>query len=217
MSRNMKRWTALALVLVLLIPASACGFSEHPDKPTEPTTSPTTGPTQGSTTEPTGFSTTDPTAWNPGTAGTVEVQAEQLRMSGYLENWVNRFCNSIGASVSVGSVQELETVLKQIRALGKEFSDPETYDAAFFEANFLVLIPAQSTSGSVRFNAVAAAENEKITITLTGKLNGVGTADMADWLVLVSMPKTTFDVDVPVTVVTNGGRVEDPGLNINDR
>lgn len=220
MTHKVKRWTASMLVLLLLLSTAACGFGKHPTQTTEPGTDPTAAPTAQPTTEPTSGPTTAPTA-SPTVPSVPDVQEniqmEQVRMSGYDENWISRFRYLLGQSLCVGTEQELSDALDRIRTLDKEFSLGQTYDAEFFRQYFLVLIPASSTSGSVRFEAEAALENGTVTISVTGQLSGAGTADMADWLLLAALPRADYSPEMTIEVRTAGATAPGLDLDVNDR
>ena len=98
---------------------------------------------------------------------------------------------------------ELADVLDALASMGKDVTLPEGYDDSFFAANRLVLVPMQSGSGSMRYEVTAEFDGELITITLTGKMPEAGTADMADWLVLVPLSRTEYPAGYQIDLLTD--------------
>lgn len=216
MTRKIKLLTASMLVLALLVSMAACGVAEHPTETTQPAADPTTAPTTTPTTAPTTGPTVAPTL--PAIPDIqANIQMEQVRMSGYHENWIAQFQNLLGENLRIASEKDLKDVLDQIRSLNKEFTVTGEYDAGFFLENVLVLIPVQSTSGSVRFVAEAEVEAGVITISVVGKLDGVGTTDMADWLLLAALPRAEYPEDATIDIKASAAIPPEQNLDIKDR
>lgn len=224
MQSNLKRWTAA--VLVLLMTASSIGCMPKDPATTKPTDGSgsyaTTQPTemQPTLTEPTSSQNTEPsmpvTIPDPFTSvGNVKV--EQLRLDGYDRGWVNEFVAQFSAFATIYDTQRLEFVLDSIEQFGKNVTLPAGYDETFFQENFLVLIPRQSGSGSVQYAADAELEGDMITISLSAKMPEVGTTDMADWLVMVTLPRDKFPEGCQIDLLTELAPAHDSGLDIKDR
>lgn len=207
MTHKMTRLTAFCLVFVILLATAACDFAEHP---TETVPNPTTEPNVDI------LPTTLPTVPNIAQIES-NVSTEQVRMSGFHENWVTAFQTVLGDFVKVTSVEELNAVAGEIRSLDKTFAFTGTYDESFFVDSYIVVVPLQSTSGSVRYQVQAKSDLSGITMEIAGGINGMGTDDMADWLLVVVLPRGEYPVDTSITVKVGQVKYYDPNLDINDR
>lgn len=143
----------------------------------------------------------------------VSAEPEQLRLDGYNAGWVDSFVGEYGAFRQVRSTEQLEELASAIGRMGKDVTFPESYDDAFFKKYRLVVIPMQSGSGSVRYDVETDFDGELITITLTPEMPGAGTADMADWLVLVPLERDEYP-DVQVDLIARQ-TVENGTGNLN--
>lgn len=222
-----KKLTAGMLVIVMLAACLAgCVSDDNPDPTTGPTQITTQATTQESTTGHTEPSATETepstTETEPGTGETLVIPAplnaepEQLRLDGYNAGWVNRFVGEYGAYKLVNDTQQLAELLSAITGMGKNVTLPETYNEAFFDQYRLVLVPMQSASGSVRYEVETSFNGELITITLTAKMPEAGTADMADWLVLVPLARNAYPEGVQIDLLANQSPVGNGNLNIQD-
>ena len=69
-----------------------------------------------------------------------------------------------------------------------------SYDKDYFEENALIIIHIRSGSGSVRYTVTDVdISGETCNITVNAKMPEVGTADMADWFVIIEQPKTEIE------------------------
>lgn len=214
MTRIFRRWAASMLVWLLMLTMASCSYPEHPVETTEPSSAGVTDPA----TDPTHDLPTSPTL--PGMiTSQSNIDIEQVRLPGYDESWIYRFGNRFGTHILVETEQELDDALDHIMlSLDKPVTVNGNYDADFFRNYYLVLIPVQSSSGSFRYEAEASVENGLITITVTGSLNsGVGTADMADWLLIAALPRSEYSVDAEITIHAAQGKLPDQGLDIYDK
>lgn len=130
-------------------------------------------------------------------------QVAQIRLYNVRSGWMNAFDTDQGAFLIADSVQSLLDGLSS-RGIDTSNLDLSTFDAAFFADNRLVVIPRSTGSGSVRFSARIEKTSDGVKITPVGTMPEVGTADMADWLVLVSLSKAEFSGTV---TVENAGNV----------
>ena len=81
------------------------------------------------------------------------------------------------------------------------FSDNTRYDDAFFENNFLLFVIIEEGSGSVRHRVESALpENGLLSVNVTRVVPEIGTADMAQWHIVLELDKTLSDMDVAVVV-----------------
>ena len=164
--------------------ASASGAVTVPREPTVPMnqetpTIPVTGPVEGNTDRVT-----------------------QLRLYNMRAGWISAFDTAQGAFFVADSAQSLLEGLSG-RGIDTAGLDLSAFDAAFFAENRLVIIPRTTTSGSVRFSARIETAADGVKITPVGTMPEVGTADMADWLVLVSLDKGEFSGPVTVKNAAN--------------
>lgn len=195
-----KRITAcLMSLLVLMVCFAGCMSSDQPDPTTDPVLSTTNGtestePSTTADTEPTGTLSqpiVEPTLPSGFFTGG-DAPLEQVRLPGYDSGWVDGFVNQFGAFTTVNDTAQLSDVLSSIAQLGKDVTLPEGYDDAFFAENRLLVIPMQSGSGSVRYQAETEFDGELITVTLTGQMPEYGTMDMADWLILIPLDRSEY-------------------------
>jgi hypothetical protein len=121
----------------------------------------------------------------------------QLRLYDVRSGWMNAFNTEQGAFLLADSVDSLLDGLSD-RGINTSKLDLSGFDAAFFENNRLVVIPRRTNSGSVRFGARIDRTDGGVVITPVGQMPGVGTADMADWLVLVSLNRADYPGSVTV-------------------
>ena len=135
-----------------------------------------------------------------------EAQTNQIRVYSADPGWQNAFNQENGCFAVVSSVAALNELAAN-KLSGFDL-DLTAYDEVFFEHNRLVLIPRTSNSGSVKYKANLNVEDEFIHITLDAEMPEVGTMDMAQWLVAVSLPRGEYG-PLPVTVPDAGGSVAD--------
>lgn len=145
--------------------------------------------------------TTIPQAREKPMAGNTENVA-QIRLHNVRPGWSNGFKTDHGMFLVADSVEGLLDGLSS-RGVDTSRLDLSAFDAAFFENNRLVLIPRSTTSGSVRFGARIDRTADGVKITPVGTMPEIGTADMADWLVLVSLSKAEYPGTVIVENVRN--------------
>ena len=130
-----------------------------------------------------------------------EAWTDQLRIHTADSGWHSSFNQENGCFAVVSSVLELnQLAASKLSGMDVDLAD---YDEAFFEHNRLVLIPRSSNSGSVKYKAGLEVTDEFIHITLDAHMPEVGTMDMAQWLVLVSVPRAYGPQ--PITVPEAGG------------
>lgn len=133
----------------------------------------------------------------------------QIRLYNARSDWMNAFETEQGAFLLADSVESLLDGLTG-RGVYTSNLDLSAFDAAFFEENLLVVIPRRTNSGSVRFGARVDQTAEGVKITPVGTMPEIGTADIADWLVLVTLSKAEFSGTVTVenvkTVASNTQR-----------
>ncbi len=144
----------------------------------------------------------------------IALEASQQRLRGKQADWGNRFTADNGNALLVSDAQELADKLPE-RGIGSDETDLSGFDENFFLNNRLLVIPMRSNSGSVRYEAAAECASHSAQIMLEGKMNGEGTADMADWLVFVTLPREAFPEDMTITTTANGNLFQ-PG-NLTDR
>jgi hypothetical protein len=74
------------------------------------------------------------------------------------------------------------------------------YDSSFFESNILIAVLIEEPSGSIRHElTLVEEEDNKITFGITRDVPEIGTTDMAQWHILISMPSHLYnnhDIDV---------------------
>lgn len=218
-----QHWIKLTACLLAVLLLAGCMPSNmgQPDLSGE-TTAPAADPAPVEGTDP--IEETSPPKMEPGDSliatnpaeiqKTIVLEASQQRLHGKQADWGNRFTADNGIALLVSDAQELADKLPE-RGIGSDETDLSGFDEEFFLNNRLLVIPMRSNSGSVRYEAAAACEAHSAQITLEGKMNGDGTADMADWLVFVTLPLEAFPEDMTITTTANG-KLFQPG-NLTDR
>lgn len=138
----------------------------------------------------------------PGILAGEDTQTAQLRIHTVDSGWQNAFNQDTGCFAVVSSVKELNNLAAS--KLSAFELDLSAYDEAFFAENRLVLIPRSSNTGSVTYQAKLNADGEFVHIELEAKMPEMGTMDMAQWLVLVTLPNGEYD-DLTISVPEAGG------------
>lgn len=181
---------------VLMTAATVCGCSA-PDAAQSTLTAPTVSkePTISMDKEDPKIPVTKPVEGNT-------ENVAQLRLYNVRSGWINAFHTERGAYLLADSVDSLLDGLSD-RGIDTSGLDLSAFDAAYFENNRLVVIPRSTNSGSVRFSARIDRIADGVMITPVGTISGVGTADMADWLVLVSLSRADYSGPVTVENVRN--------------
>lgn len=202
MRKHNKRILALSMTALLTLGSLwGCSASD--------TLTPTgsTAPSIGSETTPSGKEDPMLQVTNPLDANTDQVT--QLRLHNMRGNWMYAFSGENGMFFVADSIPSLLEGLSD-RGLDSQKLDLSGFDDAFFAENRLVVIPRRTSSGSVRFSARVEKVDGLIRIATVGKMPEVGTADMADWLVLVPLSNAEYSgsvaVETPKNVVSNTQR-----------
>lgn len=205
--KKMKRLGCLLLALVMAASLWGCASSNGPADSTTQAPQQTTVPDEThdhtENTDPDVELGKDPVAPLPGTLTGEEAVTTQLRVTGVNSGWKNAFNNDLGCFALASSLDELQALVGRSSVLAE--LDLSAYGEVFFAKNRLVLIPRSSSSGSARFQAVVNENNGLLHIMLKGQMPEVGTADMAEWLVLVQLPRAKYGEDLSITVPAAGG------------
>ena len=201
--KNGKRIGCMLLALLMAASFWGCASSQQPDGTMSDTTQSAPETTaQPETTQAPETTVPEVTADNPIGLPSVDTKpaesdealaSEQLRLHSVTGGWKSKFNQAGGCFAVAASVEELAALTEGYDV------DVSAYDAAFFTENRLVLIPRSSKSGSIRYSAYAQRENGNVNITLNGEMPEMGTADMAEWLVLVVLPYSVYDAALTVT------------------
>lgn len=189
----------LSLSLAALVSLSALAGCTNTDIVT-PTQTSTTSPAVNSETSP--LNTEDPMlpVTIPKEGNTDNVA--QIRLYNVRGNWMKAFETENGMFFTADNIVELLDQLKQ-RGMDSQKLDLSAYDDAFFAEYRLVVIPRRTSSGSVRFSARVENVEGYVRIATVGKMPEIGTADMADWLVLVPLSRADHSGVVKVDDVAS--------------
>lgn len=81
------------------------------------------------------------------------------------------------------------------------FGRPTRFGEGFFENRFLLFVIIEEGSGSIR-HRVESAQPEKgaLSVEITRIIPEVGTADMAQWHIVLDIDKKLADIDVAVII-----------------
>ena len=111
----------------------------------------------------------------------------------------------------VKSKQALEQYLqsaKELYALGEDFSAAiAAYDDDWFSSNQLIFVLLEEGSGSIRHTVTRVTRTPEPLIQIDRDVPEVGTADMAEWHILVALPNI-FEPDESIQVVFTQGHPE---------
>lgn len=143
--------------------------------------------------------------WTTPTIGEVleDGAVTQLRLSQRTSGWWNAFANGESYFFVAESVDDLAQGLRN-RGINPEELDLGTFDEAYFRENRLVVIPRASNTGSVRYGCGIASEDGGARLTVTAQVPELSTADMADFLVMVSVSLADYPTGTEITVDPSG-------------
>lgn len=203
---SLKKFSLILLALALAVSIWGCASSADPQTTTLPpdTTAPQVTVDYEEVTDPSIDVTigAEPFVPLPGITSGTDAQTAQLRIHTTGSGWQNAFKQETGCFALVSDVQELNSLVES--KLSAFELDLSAYDEAFFAENRLVLIPRSSNSGSVTYQAKLNVDGDMIHIELDAQMPEIGTADMAEWLVLVVLPDAQYE-NMTVTVPEAGG------------
>ena len=184
-------WSVSLAVMMTAATISGCaGPVTDQSASMVPTSAPVTAPQQaGDKAEPTLPVT------RPSTGNTEDVV--QLRLLNVRPDWISGFETDNGTYLLADSVVSLLDGLSR-RGVDASKLDLKFFDNAFFAEYRLVVIPRRTSSGSVRFGAQVEKTADGVKITPVGTMPEVGTADMADWLILVPLSIAQYPGTVTV-------------------
>lgn len=152
----------------------------------------------------------DPVVSSPITPpdGLLHPEMTQIRLDYRQTNWKEAFNTAEGCFLLAEDGSSLTEGLAEA-GITAQVLDTSAYDEAFFRENRLMVIPMTTNSGSFRFEVSVALDGNTASVSLKGKLPGdAGTTDMADWLVLVVLPREEYPAEWTITLVnkqTNNG------------
>ncbi|MBQ6877688.1 MAG: hypothetical protein IJO22_04735 [Oscillospiraceae bacterium] len=91
-------------------------------------------------------------------------------------------------------VMDMEGIYFQGESENSAGSHLKKYGEDFFENSVLLISHIRSGSGSVKYEVIGADIREgKCVLTVSAKIPEIGTADIADWLVICEKPKEFFE------------------------
>jgi hypothetical protein len=134
-------------------------------------------------------------------------QAQYIRTDGYIDSREYPIATLITSEDELADYIERykdDYYLDEPRGENSSFTDAVAkYDGTYFENYVLVLALLEEGSGSVRHEVVSVdVEDEAIMVEIKRIVPEVGTADMAEWHIVVEVPKegiTSQEVKVDIT------------------
>ena len=200
----MKKLLALLLALLLL---AACGCASrtagNAAGPSGAENSPATPPENSAEGDLTPQAGTPPEASFPAAVGALPFTARRIRTDGYHEGLV------YPRAVLIGSAGELEAYILENQSLysfGETFTEAAAaYDEAWFAGHQLILAVVEAGSGSVRYTVtdVTAEKDGTVTVQVAVQSPEVGTADMAEWHLLIELEGRPLAADAEIAVQLN--------------
>lgn len=134
---------------------------------------------------------------------TVQPDAVQLRLYGRNPGWWQGFKNGNNYFFVAENAQNLRGKLTQC-GLNPDKLELSQFDSSFFSSYVLAVIPRTSGSGSVRYQPRLSAGADCILITVDAQVPEIGTCDMADWLVMVPVPRKQLRSGMTIAVDPSG-------------
>lgn len=223
--KHLKKMLCLLLAVVMCVAFAACtapaqndlrrepgALEESPEvKDGESQENPMPGET-GSFLQPVSEPGTQENGQTPGVAGQpfagqFSEAGDIFRLTDGAEGWLQRitphFAQAQQGSLPFALLEDGPALEAFLNALNSQSFREEAavFGTDFFRDYNLVIIPRQSTSGSVRYSANLQAGTKGAIITVSAEAPEIGTCDMADWLLLMPVPKTH---GTNVTVVMEG-------------
>ena len=81
------------------------------------------------------------------------------------------------------------------------FGSVTAYNADFFRTSYLLFVILGESSGSVRHRVESAVpESGSLSVSITRIIPEIGTADMAQWHIVLELDKALSDLDVDVVI-----------------
>ncbi len=141
-------------------------------------------------------------------AGTeVEWAAQYIRTNGYSEGVLYPSVRIIDSLQELKDYYNTWHEVFDLERKEKVYSDTtigfldacDQYDEAFFEENYLIFVLLEEGSGSIshEVRSVEQTEDKKIRISIDRKVPEVGTADMAEWHIILELSRDVL-VENPI-------------------
>lgn len=131
-------------------------------------------------------------------AQSVEFQAQYIRTDWQAEGIYPNIVKVLSLADYSSFIDASFTNKKRFEA---QLTPTNGFTDDFFANNMLLLITLQEGSGSTR-HAVKSIDNDG-NIAITRELPEIGTADMAQWVIVIELPKTFANKDFKL-IITNG-------------
>lgn len=151
---------------------------------------------------------------HPGNQEVASYDSVQLRLYGKPAGWWNSFKNGNSFFFVAENQQNLKGQLTKC-GINPDKLDLSAYDDVFFEGNCLVVIPRTSNSGSVHYQPRIEKTDDSLIIKVEAKMPQIGTADMADFLLLVPVSRSEIRQGMTVTVDPEGNPQGKSNLQIS--
>ena len=139
--------------------------------------------------------------------GGAAFEAQYIRTDGYIDSREYPIATLITSEDELaGYIDQYKDdyYLDELRGESGSFIDAVAkYDDAFFADNVIVLALLEEGSGSIRHEVVSVGvEDEAVNVEIKRIVPEMGTDDMAEWHIIVEMPKdgiTSQEVKVNIT------------------
>jgi hypothetical protein len=209
----MKRITASIAIIVLAFCFAGCGtigsvnaakgetFSE--DKPTAaPTesnnpTMPIEGPGTITLTPSQGER---PIRHTPSLGSPIEFSYQRIRTNGYISG------AKYPKTCVISSSEDLNDYYKSASGTYSMDSFKEAitgYDDAWFKSHVLIIVVLEEGSGSVGHQVTSVSKlDNKLNINIAKKIPEIGTADMAQWHILIELSSDDYNGETPVITIS---------------
>lgn len=137
----------------------------------------------------------------------------QLRLHSRTPGWWQSFRNDQSYFLVADSVKSFSSQLKE-RGIDPAQLQIDYCDNDFFRDYVLVIIPRTSSSGSVRYTPRFTVTPENVYITVDAQMPEIGTQDMADWLVVIPVPREHLEGGRTILVDPKGNPQGGPDLAV---
>lgn len=123
-----------------------------------------------------------------------------------IEDLIRKLSEDSMGDVPFAHLRSLADLSDLLETVGSAYLEEccAVYDQSFFATHDLLVIPRVTNTGSARHTAEVICDDGGVVVQLRVEVPEIVTMDMANWCLVVAVPKTSTQ-DGDVTVIMNGG------------
>ncbi len=223
--KNLKLFVAIILSLALALSLIGCRAAAPGSDPAlnggEVTEFPTEPPTEATTdkfpinegvpditldpNEPQG-----PVVIGGDEPGEVDQEMKTLRVQdidqSVLESLIYELSESSLGDVPMAHLRDQAALANLLERIGSGYLEEECqiYDETFFATHDLLIIPRVTNTGSARHTAQVFYDGHSVCVQLSVEVPEIATMDMANWCLVLAVPKVSADGGEAVAMMTGG-------------